>query len=176
MTPQKRPPKLSPEDRLFVENMKSERVRLELSQDALAEKVAEHGVPEFNQMALSRIEAGTRQLGLGEARAIAAALDGSVEEMLQPSSEYSLYQTLRTFMDRETHANDQLAGYLAVVQREIQLVRNALEGFEESDWRNVLTGSALETAEKRVRMARLTVEDGLDGAIMRARQKFSSPG
>lgn len=158
-----------------MQNMREQRDRRDLSQEALAEKVAEAGVPDFNQMALSRIEAGTRHISLAEARAIAQAFETSVEELLQSSREHSLYQQLRTQMDREAHASDQLAAHLSVLQRELQLLRNALEEFEESDWRSVLTDSALDMAERRVHMARLTVDGGLDGATMRARQKIGSP-
>lgn len=154
MTPQKRPPKLSPEDRLFVENMKSERARLGLSQDALAEKVAEHGVPDFNQVALSRIEAGTRQLGLGEARAIAAALGGNVDEMVQPASEYGLYQNLRHQRTRWlNYAQANLSTAVAEVGDALERMREARDALEASDWRDALDGQAYEAAAVELRAA-----------------------
>lgn len=175
MSPQTRTSKQSEEDRRFVQNMREQRDRLNLSQEALAEKVAEGGVPDFNQMALSRIEAGTRHISLAEARAIAEAFETSVEELLRPSREHSLYQQLRTQMDREAHASDQLAAHLSFMQRELELLRYALEDFEESDWQNVLTGPTYEAAERRVNLARMVVEGGLDGAILGARDKIGSP-
>lgn len=158
-----------------MQNMREQRDRLGLSQEALAEKVAEAGVPDFNQMALSRIEAGTRHISLAEARAIAEAFEMTVEGLLQSSRAHRQYQELRTFMDREDRATDSLAGALSVAQQALRLMHGALEEFEESDWQEVLTGPEYEVAAERVRMARLTVEDGLDGAIARAREKLSSP-
>lgn len=86
MTTQKRPPKLAPADELFVQNMQTLRLERGLSQEALADEVRSRDVPGFNQMALSRIEAGTRALGLTEARAIADALGSSVEQMVMPGA------------------------------------------------------------------------------------------
>lgn len=94
MTTQKRPPKLAPADELFVRNMQKLRYEQGISQEALADEVRSRGVPGFNQVALSRIEAGTRALGLTEARAVADALGTSVEQMMLPSEAASAISAL----------------------------------------------------------------------------------
>lgn len=87
MTTQKRPPKLAPADELFVQNMQTLRLERGLSQEALADEVRSRDVPGFNQVALSRIEAGTRALGLTEARTIADVLGTTVEQMVLPGGD-----------------------------------------------------------------------------------------
>lgn len=94
MSPESRPPKLAPADELFVQNMQNLRRERGMSQEALAEEVRSRGVPGFNQVALSRIEAGTRALGLTEARAVADALGTSVEQMILPGTAASAISSL----------------------------------------------------------------------------------
>lgn len=168
MTTEKRPPKLSREDRVFVENMKTERGRLEMSQEALAEKVAENGVPGFKQMALSRIEAGTRQLGLGEARAIAEALGRTVEDLLQPTHEHQLYRDLWSAHAELARSEEILSLHIRNVRDDLQVLSRALDAFERSEWQTELTGRSHDDAQSLLDLAREKVSRGVQGRVEEA--------
>lgn len=76
--------RLSSTDRFFAENLLAMRQGAELSQEGLAEKMREQGFPKYSQMTVSRIEKGQRTVGLTEARALAAVLQTSTEQMASP--------------------------------------------------------------------------------------------
>lgn len=138
------------EEQAFIQNMIRFRHERDLTQGGLAALLQSRGLTGMYQTTLSRIEQeeGRRPLKFREALAIARALGSSVEEMLQPPGEYARLQTLRHQMTRLDYAEANLSTAVAEVGQELQHLQDARDALEVSDWDDVLTGSAQESARR----------------------------
>jgi transcriptional regulator with XRE-family HTH domain len=108
-------------EQLFGERVRELRLERDLSQRELAERLV--GL-NLDPTAITRIEKGRRALRLGEALAIAAALDTSVERILNEIGDPAARaRDLRERADKDMRdAEFHMWGFL----RTLQLVRNAL--------------------------------------------------
>ena len=85
----------------FARNVRRRREARGISQDAVVAAMREAGWDEFNSMALSRVEKGTRRAGVDEALAIAAILETTLEWLIAAPASTDLadevFETKRRF-------------------------------------------------------------------------------
>jgi|SRR5579859_3007821 len=75
---------LDPTDRWFAANLKAAREQAGVSQEQVARRMREHGFPGFRQQTMGRIEAGERAVRVGEALALARAVESLIEDLTRP--------------------------------------------------------------------------------------------
>ncbi|WP_432091790.1 helix-turn-helix domain-containing protein [Streptomyces sp. NRRL F-5630] len=70
-------------ERVFIQQMKARRQSLDLTQSALAKRVASMGGALYQQT-IAKLESGERSLKLSEADLLARALDTTIQDLLSP--------------------------------------------------------------------------------------------
>lgn len=133
---------LKPED-IFRINVKSQREALGWNQATLLSKLHELGYDSFHQTTLSRIEKGVQPPKLGEAIAIAKALNTKVSALLVPQDTFS---TIQNFAEDVAHLR---RGWL-----ELRMAIDKIESFRE------ITPHSLASA--REELERIKTLEGID--------------
>lgn len=101
-----RPAKLTADDEAFADNLKAMREARGLTQAALADLVADFGVPTLEARTVYRIESKQRAVSRSEAVAFARALGTTVEAMSSPINEPGM--AAARLASQVTHARENL--------------------------------------------------------------------
>lgn len=99
----------SRDDIRFIRNFRRLRTEQGLRQSDVAEKLQEWGWGYFTQTTLSRLEKGDRPLRLGEARALARVVHRSVSELVSPSRDVAVLDSLGSQAREAERSIDNLA-------------------------------------------------------------------
>lgn len=154
----------------FRQRMKSLREFRKWSQGELSRRLIESGWPIFHQTTISRIEAGDRPVKLGEARAIAAILGESLDEMIVPPEKSEMLQTFRSalnWVEREWSETSEHAGRLLYHQQQLRVF---MDRFGSSEY---LTDQDRSVAERW--LARLTPEHAITEARRQRKEQLANP-
>ncbi len=73
-------------DTVFAAAVRGVREARGLSQEQLAREMNRRGHPSFQQTTVNKIEAGSRRVSIAEAAALAAALDASIAQLIDPAA------------------------------------------------------------------------------------------
>ena len=134
----------------FAENIRRWRERRGLSQDALAQQMADLGFP-FHQATIYKIEKGERPVRLAEALALSALLDQHVSDLTEGPVDDETYTRAQAeaALDRAKVALADAEAYLAAAEREVDKQRLELRRKERE----------LSNVRLNARAAREAVED-----------------
>lgn len=142
-----------------------------MGQTELAHALKERGI-ELHRQTIHKIEESARPLRFDEAVLIADILDVNLSEMMQESPELRPLRDLHGCQHLLSMAEKALQEALGDAEEQLQQMAHHLHELDRTDWRAALSGAALAQADRRVQLARMEVESGLEGAVMRAHQNM----